>query len=237
MESMIRINKFIADSGICSRRAADKLIEEGKVIVNGNVAVSGMKVLDSDEIIVDGKAISREEEQLYFAFNKPVGIVCTAEKKEKNNIIDFIGHDKRLMYAGRLDKDSEGLIIMTNDGELINSLMRARENHEKEYIVKVNKDIDRDFVHKMSDGVYLDELEVTTRKCKVEAVDNSTFRIILTQGLNRQIRRMCDANGYKVVSLKRERIVNIKLGNLKPGEMRPLTNKELEDLNSIVRYK
>ena len=237
MESMIRINKFIADSGICSRRAADKLIEEGKVIVNGNVAVSGMKVLDSDEIIVDGKAISREEEQLYFAFNKPVGIVCTAEKKEKNNIIDFIGYGKRLMYAGRLDKDSEGLIIMTNDGELINSLMRARENHEKEYIVKVNKDIDRDFIYKMSNGVYLDELEVTTRKCKVEAVDNRTFRIILTQGLNRQIRRMCDANGYKVVSLKRERIVNIKLGNLKPGEMRPLTNKELEDLNSIVRYK
>lgn len=233
--SEVRINKFIADAGICSRRAADRLIEEGKVTVNGVVAENGVKVTDADEIIVDGKLISREEEKLYFAFNKPVGIVCTAEKREKDNIIDFINYDKRLMYAGRLDKESEGLIILTNDGELIDKMMRARENHEKEYIVKVNKQIDDSFVKEMSAGVYIEELDVTTRKCKVELLNDRSFRIVLTQGLNRQIRRMCDVLGYKVVSLKRVRVVNIKLDNLKTGQMRALTGDELNELMTLVK--
>lgn len=233
--SEVRINKFIADAGICSRRAADKLIEEGKVTVNGVVVENGVKVTDADEVIVDGKLISREEEKLYFAFNKPDGIVCTAEKREKDNIIDFINYNKRLMYAGRLDKESEGLIILTNDGDLIDKMMRAREKHEKEYIVKVNRDIDEDFIYNMRSGIYLEELEVTTRKCKVSLIDSRTFRITLTQGLNRQIRRMCDALGYKVVSLKRVRVVNIELGDLKVGKMRPLTDEELNELMSLVK--
>lgn len=233
--SEVRINKFIADAGICSRRAADKLIEEGKVTVNGVVVENGVKVTDADEVIVDGKLISREEEKLYFAFNKPVGIVCTAEKREKDNIIDFINYNKRLMYAGRLDKESEGLIILTNDGDLIDKMMRAREKHEKEYIVKVNRDIDEDFIYNMRSGIYLEELEVTTRKCKVSLIDSRTFRITLTQGLNRQIRRMCSALDYKVVSLKRVRVVNIELGDLKVGKMRPLTDEELNELMSLVK--
>lgn len=232
--SEVRINKFIADAGVCSRRAADKLIEEGKVTVNGVVAENGVKVTDADEVIVDGKVISREEEKLYFAFNKPVGIVCTAEKREKDNIIDYINYEKRLMYAGRLDKESEGLIILTNDGDLIDKMMRAREKHEKEYVVKVNKDIDENFAKEMSSGIYIEELDVTTRKCKVDTIDNRTFRIVLTQGLNRQIRRMCDTLGYKVVSLKRVRVVNIKLGDLKTGKMRALTGAELNTLMTMV---
>lgn len=234
MENQVRINKYIAEAGVCSRRGADKLIEEGKVTVNGKVAESGMKVTDGDVIVVDGKTISAAEEKLYFAFNKPVGIVCTAEKKEKNNIIDYISYDKRLVYAGRLDKDSEGLIIMTNDGDLVNDMMRARNGHEKEYIVTVNKEIDDDFIYAMSNGVYLDELDTTTKKCKVWKVGKKSFRIILTQGLNRQIRRMCEAFGVKVVSLKRDRIVNIMLGDLTPGQMRPISNKELSELKKQI---
>lgn len=233
-ENGIRVNKFIADSGVCSRREADRLIDAGKVLINGEIVEPGMRVFDGDKVSVNGKLISLEEKKLYFAFNKPVGVVCTAEKKEKNNIIDYIGYEKRLVYAGRLDKESEGLIILTNDGDIVNEMMRARNHHEKEYIVTVNKKITDEFITKMESGVYIEELDTTTRRCKVIPVDNNIFRIVLTQGLNRQIRRMCETLGYKVVSLKRDRIMNIMLNDLPVGKMRSLTNEELIELKGLL---
>lgn len=231
----VRINKYIADAGICSRRAADKLVEEGAVEIDGVKATAGSKVFADSTVTVNGEVIGKSSKKVYFAFNKPVGIVCTAEKKEKDNIIDFINYPVRLLYAGRLDKESEGLIILTNDGDMINSMMRARYGHEKEYIVTVDKDINKDFIYSLRNGVYLEELDVTTRKCKASLIDNRTFRIILTQGLNRQIRRMCEAFGVNVISLKRVRIMNIELADLSVGSMRTLSSEELKELRNRLK--
>lgn len=229
----VRINKYLSEVGYCSRRAADKLIEAGRVTINGKVPEMGTKIGPQDEVRVDGKLISTpEENHVYIAFNKPVGIVCTTDTEgEKDNIIDFIKHPKRIFHIGRLDKPSEGLILLTSDGDIVNKILRAKNNHEKEYLVKVRQPITADFIRKMREGVPI--LDTVTRKCKVLQTGNFTFKIVLTQGLNRQIRRMCDYLGYEVVSLKRIRIMNIQL-DLPLGEWRDLTPKELEELNTLV---
>lgn len=227
-----RINKYLSESGVCSRRAADKLIEEGRVTVDGNIAIAGTKVSDGQVVSVDGKQVSKEEEKVLIAFNKPVGIVCTAQEKEKNNIIDYIGYSKRIFPIGRLDKDSQGLLLLTNDGELMNAILKAANGHEKEYIVTVNKSITNDFIKGMGNGVPI--LDRITNKCHVEKVNDKTFKIILTQGLNRQIRRMCEYFGYKVIKLERIRIMNIRLDNLKIGQYREITKEELNDLYQMV---
>lgn len=224
----IRLNKYLSDAGVCSRRQADILIEEKRVTINGMIAMTGQKVSSSDRVAVNGKPVTVQEERVLLLVNKPRGIVCTAEKREKNNIIKFLNYPVRITYAGRLDKDSEGLLLMTNDGELINKMMRARNCHEKEYIVKVNKPITDTFLKGMSEGVPI--LDTVTRPCQIEQLGKYTFRIILTQGLNRQIRRMCEYFHYDVQSLKRVRIMNLKLGNLPVGKTRPLTTQEIQDL-------
>ena len=235
MEDNIRLNKYLSDAGICSRRAADRAIEEGQVIVNGKVAVVGQRVTSDDQIMYNGTMVSNANKRpILIAYNKPVGIVCTAEKKEKNNIIDHIGYEERIYPIGRLDKDSTGLILLTNQGDLVNKIMRGANAHEKEYIVSVDKEIDGQFIKKMSEGVYLDELEVTTRKCKVRKLSKYEFNIILTQGLNRQIRRMCQMLGYRVKTLKRVRIMNIKLADLKEDTYRDVTAEELAVLTSLL---
>lgn len=235
MEDSIRLNKFLSDAGVCSRRAADRAIEAGQVLVNGKPAEMGMKVSSSDEVIFEGKAVSNANKKpVLIAYNKPVGIVCTAEKREKNNIVDHINYPERIYPIGRLDKDSNGLILLTNQGDLVNKIMRAVNAHEKEYIVTVDKEITGDFIKRMSEGVYLDELEVTTRKCKVKKLDATTFNIVLTQGLNRQIRRMCQMLGYRVRTLKRVRIMNISLGDLKEDTYRNVTSLELKELNKML---
>lgn len=228
-----RINKYLSEVGFCSRRAADTLIEEGRVTINGKVPEMGTRLQIGDEIRVNGKLISEPKEQhVYLAFNKPVGIVCTTDvKSEKNNIIDFINHPKRIFPIGRLDKPSEGLILLTSDGDIVNKILRAKNNHEKEYVVQVNKPINQDFIYKMSKGVPI--LDTVTNPCKVEKIDMFTFKIILTQGLNRQIRRMCEYLGYSVVKLKRVRIMNIHL-DIPKGKWRNLTVKELEKINSAT---
>lgn len=228
----VRLNKYISDAGICSRREADRLIEEGAVKVDGKVAVKGQKITNHQIVLVNGHKITKEEEQIVLLVNKPVGIVCTEEKREKNNIIQFLNYPKRITYAGRLDKESQGLLLMTNDGELINKMMRARNEHEKEYIVTVNKPINNQFVEDMSKGVPI--LDTITRKCKVEQLNKYEFRIILTQGLNRQIRRMCEHFGYKVMKLERIRIMNLKLGDLKVGTYRKATKKEVNTLYKML---
>lgn len=233
----VRINKFIADAGICSRRNADKLIEEGRVTVNGKVVENGVKVTKKDKIYIDGKPIKGADSRVYLLFNKPIGVVCTADKKEKNNIIDYISYQTRIMYAGRLDKESEGLMLMTNDGDLIDALMRAKNRHEKEYIVTVNSPIDKNFIYELRNGVYLEELDVTTRKCKASIIDSTSFRITLTEGHNRQIRRMCEALGKEVTALKRVRIVNLLLGDLALGKYRNLTREEMQTLFSTIGYR
>lgn len=229
----VRLNKFLSDSGVCSRREADRLIEAGKVMVDGKVAVMGQKVLPTQNIICNGRSAKRENELVLIALNKPVGIECTSDRKNPDNIIDFINYPKRIYNIGRLDKDSEGLILMTNDGGIVNKISRSANYHEKEYIVRVNKKITPDFITKMSSGVEI--LDTVTRPCKVEAVNDNTFRIILTQGLNRQIRRMSEALGYRVISLKRIRIMNINLGKLKVGTYRNVTDKELKELLNLIR--
>lgn len=235
-EKKIRINKYIADAGICSRRDADKLVEQGLVTVNGKIAESGTKVGKQDEVRVRGKQISVEEEKIVLAYYKPVGVTCTErDLHAKKTVIQDLKYPVRVTYAGRLDADSEGLLLMTNDGSLINGLMRAANFHEKEYVVKVDKEITEEFIKNMSAGVYLPELEQTTRPCKVECIGKFTFKIILTQGLNRQIRRMCKKLGYQVKQLRRVRIANIELGKLKPREYRRLNGQELEILYSKVR--
>ena len=227
-----RINKFLSEAGYCSRRAADKLIEERRVTINGSVPEMGTKIAESDEVRVDGELICKAKEKLvYLAFHKPIGIVCTTDTRvEKDNIIDYIGYPKRIFPIGRLDKPSEGLIFLTNDGDIVNKILRARNNHEKEYIVTVNRPITRKFIQQMSNGVPI--LETVTRKCKVEQISKLTFRIILTQGLNRQIRRMCEFLDYRVKKLKRVRIMNIEL-DLPVGKWRDLSKKELEEINRL----
>ncbi|MFT3985825.1 MAG: pseudouridine synthase [Lachnospiraceae bacterium] len=231
----IRINKYIADAGICSRRAADRLIQEGRVSVDGSLAENGTRVQPGMEITVDGNRISGEAKKVYLAFHKPKGIVCTSEKREKNNIIDYLHYPVRITYCGRLDKDSEGLIIMTNDGDIINGMMRGRNCHEKEYLVTVDRRITEEFLDKLRKGVYLEELNATTRSCRVEALSDREFRIILTQGLNRQIRRMCACLGYCVERLIRVRVMNIVLDKLPHGKYRELTEKEIELLRNSLK--
>ena len=228
----IRLNKFISETGFCSRREADKLIEQGRVTVDGVKAVMGTKVNEKANVKVDGKSLKKEDDLVYIALNKPVGITCTTEKKVRGNIVDFIGHDKRIFPIGRLDKDSQGLILLTNDGDIVNKILRAGNNHEKEYIVTVDKPIDKKFIKDMSSGVRI--LGTITKECVVEKINERTFRIILTQGMNRQIRRMCEALGYSVTKLNRIRIMNIKLGNLKIGSWRELSSDELKKLNSLI---
>lgn len=233
----VRLNKFLSEAGVCSRREADRLAEQGKVLVNGKTAEPGMKVAPEDEVLVDGKRVEREEEKIVLAFYKPRGIVCTFEKREPNNLIDYLNYPKRITYAGRLDKESEGLLILTNQGQLVQDMMRARNEHEKEYIVVVNKPVTLAFMHKLQNGIWLDELGVQTRKCQARILGERTFQIILTQGLNRQIRRMCQACGYYVRRLVRTRILNIQLGDLEKGAYRPLTKKELDVLDATLKRK
>lgn len=229
----IRINKYLSEVGYCSRRAADKLIDEGKVTINGKVPEMGTKVGPNDEVHVNGILISEAKEKpVYIAFNKPVGIVCTTDTRvEKDNIIDYINYPKRIFPIGRLDKPSEGLIFLTNDGDIVNKILRARNNHEKEYIVSVNKPVTNDFIQRMSNGVPI--LETITRKCFVEQTGRFEFRIILTQGLNRQIRRMCEYLDFDVIKLKRIRIMNIKL-DLPIGKWRYITETEMNELNRLI---
>lgn len=229
----IRLNKYISEAGICSRREADRLIESGKVTVDGKLAETGMKVTDSQEVRVGKKVIRPKNEMVLLAVNKPVGVVCTEDKREKHNIINFLNYPTRITYIGRLDKDSEGLLLMTNNGDIINKMMRAGNQHEKEYKVTVNKPITPEFVERMANGVPI--LDTVTRKCKVEAIGKYKFRIILTQGLNRQIRRMCEYLGYKVTRLERIRVMNIELGNLKTGEYREVTETELAELYEMIK--
>lgn len=231
----VRINKYLSAAGFCSRREADRLVEAGRVSIDGRIAGMGDKVSDEQKVQVDNKDISVEEEKILLVFNKPAGIVCTTtDSQGANNIVDYIGYNKRIYPIGRLDKDSHGLILMTNNGEIMDKILRSANGHEKEYIVEVNKDIDDEFVKNMSKGVYLEELERTTLPCRVYKDGKRKFRIILTQGLNRQIRRMCDNLGYRVVDLKRIRIMNIVLGDLKEGSYRNVTDKEYSRLLSML---
>lgn len=228
-----RINKYLSEVGYCSRRAADKLIDQGRVTINGTVPEMGTKIIPTDEVRVDGELISATQEKpVYIAFNKPIGIVCTTDTKvEKDNIIEYINYPKRIFPIGRLDKPSEGLIFLTNDGDIVNKILRARNNHEKEYIVTLNQPITNEFLTQMSNGVPI--LETVTRKCTVEKLGNYQFKIILTQGLNRQIRRMCEYLDYRVIKLRRVRIMNIPL-DIPIGEWRYLTDTEMEKINEMV---
>lgn len=228
-----RINKYLSEAGYCSRRAADKLIEQGRVTINGKVPEMGTKIIGGDVVKVDGELISKSQEKpVYLAFNKPVGIVCTTDTRvEKDNIIDFINYPIRIFPIGRLDKPSEGLIFMTNDGDIVNKILRARNGHEKEYIVNVNKPITEDFLTKMRNGVPI--LDTVTRKCEVEKINEKQFKIVLTQGLNRQIRRMCEHLDYRVRKLKRVRIMNVSL-DIPPGKYRDLSELELKEINRLV---
>ena len=232
-EKFTRLNKYLSEVGYCSRRAADKLIEEGRVTVNGNLPEMGVKVSQKDVVAVDGELIKNERKnRTYLAFNKPIGIVCTTDTRvEKDNIIDFINYHKRIFPIGRLDKPSEGLILLTDDGDIVNKILRASNNHEKEYVVTVNKSISQTFVERMSNGVPI--LDTVTKKCKVKKLGRNTFSIVLTQGLNRQIRRMCEYLGYEVTKLKRTRIMNINL-DLPVGKYRELTIEEFKDLNNLL---
>ena len=229
-----RINKFLSEIGYCSRRAADQLIEEKRVTINGKTPEMGTKIKPSDVVAVDGKVVSApQEKHVYIAFNKPIGIVCTTDqKREKNNIIDFINHPKRIFPIGRLDKPSEGLIFLTSDGDIVNKILRSKNNHEKEYIVRVDKPISPRFIKQMSEGVPI--LGTVTQPCKIEKINSYEFKIILTQGLNRQIRRMCEYFEYHVKKLKRVRIMNICL-DIPTGQWRDFTKKELEDIIKLTQ--
>ena len=226
-----RLNKYLADCGICSRREADRMMEAGRVIVNGVPAQMGMRISETDDITVDGRPLDKKDRKVVLAYYKPVGVTCTEKDKyAEKTIRDSIDYPIRVTYAGRLDKDSEGLLLLTNDGDLINGLMRAANYHEKEYLVRVNKPITDTFLQKMAEGVFLKELNVQTRPCQVEKEGKFVFRIVLTQGLNRQIRRMCRALGFDAQGIKRVRVANITIGKLKPGNYRLLTAEELDEL-------
>lgn len=229
----INLNKYISSTGICSRREADKLIQEGKVTINNQPTQLGNRVFKNDIVKVNGKLLKPKPRAIYIALNKPVGIVCTTDSKEKNNIINFINHKERLFPIGRLDKPSQGLIFLTNDGDIVNKILRAGNNHKKDYTVSLNKPITDSFIEKMGNGIPI--LGTITKKCEVEKIDITTFKITLTQGLNRQIRRMCEYLNYKVIKLNRTRIMNVRLNNLKIGEWRELTKNEIDTLNNLIK--
>lgn len=228
----IRINKFLSDAGVCSRREADRYIADGKVYIDGKPAVMGSKVYPDSKVTFLGRPVGITEKKVLIAFNKPRGIVCTTDLREPNNIVDFINYPLRIYPVGRLDKDSEGLILLTNDGNLVNGILRSRYGHEKEYIVTVDREITKEFVTRMSQGVPI--LDTVTKPCRVTVINKYTFRIVLTQGLNRQIRRMCEYLGFKVKRLVRIRIMNITLGNLKTGTWRYVTDEELKELKRVI---
>ena len=228
----VRLNKYLSEAGVCSRREADRLIASGRVTVDGRPGETGMKVYPGQKVCVGKKAVSRQEEMVLLAVNKPAGIVCTEERRERSSIIRFLDYPVRITYVGRLDKDSRGLLLMTNNGDIINKIMRAVNRHEKEYKVTVDRAVTEDFLERMAGGVPI--LDTVTRPCRVQKIGKYTFSIILTQGMNRQIRRMCEALGYQVKDLVRTRIVNIELGNLKEGEYRRVSDGELEDRKSVV---
>lgn len=227
-----RLNKAISDSGFCSRRQADKLIEQGRVAINDQVASLGDRIMPDDDIKINGASITEIGELVYLALNKPVGITCTTDQRVEGNVVDFIKHKERIFHIGRLDKPSEGLLLMTNDGDIVNKILRAGNSHEKEYIVTVDRRITDDFLKRMSNGLPI--LNTVTKKCNVERIGRFVFKIVLIQGLNRQIRRMCEYLGYEVVALKRTRIMNIELGELPVGKWRELTNKELTELKDSL---
>jgi 23S rRNA pseudouridine2604 synthase len=226
------LNKYISETGFCSRREADKYIEQGRVTINDHVAVKGNRVLPGDIVEVDGEPIKKKDKTVYLVFNKPVGVTCTTDLKDKHNIISFINYKSRIFPIGRLDKPSEGLIFLTNDGDIVNKILRAGNNHEKEYLVNVDKPITGDFVNKMSNGIRI--LDTVTKKCFVKQEGKNRFRIILTQGLNRQIRRMCLSLGYNVTTLKRVRIMNMTLSDLPIGKWRYFTAAEIKTIESLV---
>jgi len=228
------LNKYISETGFCSRREADKYIDQARVSINGNIAIKGNRVNPGDVVEIDGEPLKKKDKTVYIAFNKPVGITCTTDLKDKNNIISFIHYKSRIFPIGRLDKPSEGLIFLTNDGDIVNKILRAGNNHEKEYVVTVDKPISNDFINKMSNGVRI--LDKVTKKCFVKQEGKNRFRIILTQGLNRQIRRMCLALDFNVVTLKRTRIMNITLQNLPVGKWRYFTNDEIKTIETLVAH-
>ena len=232
-ENLLRLNKYISESGICSRREADKFIESGNVYINGVLATLGTRVSPTDTVVVDGKTIKPKSNKVYIALNKPVGITCTSETHVKGNIIDFVNYHERIFPIGRLDKPSEGLIFLTNDGDMVNKILRAGNNHEKEYVVSVDKPITREFINAMENGIPI--LDTITKKCKVRKIGKCTFNIILTQGLNRQIRRMCEYLGFKVTSLKRIRIMNVSLDNLPTGKWRYLNDEEMSIILNLTK--
>lgn len=234
-EDDIRLNKFLSDAGVCSRRQADRLVEEGRITIDGRCAVMGEKINRSMDVRVDGKKIAFQEKKVLLAVNKPVGIECTTDASNPDNIVDFVDYPIRVYPIGRLDKNSEGLILMTNEGSLVNKILKGSNFKEKEYIVTVDKQITEDFILKMSNGVKI--LDTVTRPCKVKKISNNTFQIILTQGLNRQIRRMCKALGYNVQKLKRVRIMNIELGNLRKGTYRIVSEEEMKQLFEMLNNK
>lgn len=230
----VRINKFLSEAGVCSRREADRQIEAGNVTIDGKIAQMGDRVSEGQQVCFQGVLVKKEEEMILIALHKPAGIVCTAEKREKNNVIDYLNYPKRIYPVGRLDKDSEGLLLLTNNGDIVNKMMRSGNMHEKEYIVTVNRPVTDSFLHGMANGVPLVELNATTRKCRVERTGKKQFRIVLTQGLNRQIRRMCEYFGYRVQKLVRVRIMNIELGDLEPGKYRDVTPQEYKRLLELI---
>ncbi len=227
-ENGVRLNKWIADSGFCSRREADRLISEKKVTIDGRTGELGDKVMPGMKVCVNGRPVRRQQHKVYIALNKPEGVVCTADPREPMNVVDYVGHPERIFPIGRLDKDSSGLLLMTNDGEIVNRILRAAGKHEKEYVVTVNKPITPEFLERMAGGVEI--LDTVTLPCRVTQEDRFTFHIVLVQGLNRQIRRMCEALGYRVLALTRVRIMNVQLSRLKPGHWRNLTPAELKGL-------
>ena len=232
-ENGVRINKFLGDAGVCSRREADKFIEQGKVTIDGVVAEMGSRVFPGQKVTFNGKELKKQEDQVLIAFYKPVGIVCTTDTREPDNVIDFLNYGKRIYPIGRLDKDSEGLLLLTNDGDIVNKILRAGNHHEKEYLVTVNKPITPEFLKGMAGGVPI--LDTVTKPCTIEPTGKCSFKIILTQGLNRQIRRMCEYFDYRVLSLKRVRIMHIQLGHLKPGTYRNLSEGELARLQTVLK--
>lgn len=232
MQDSISLNKYISNTGVCSRREADRWIDAGRVKINGTLAKKGNRVASTDTVTVDNKPLKAKPKLVYIALNKPAGITCTTDLKDKDNIIDFVQHPKRIFPIGRLDKPSTGLILLTNDGDIVNKILREENNHEKEYIVTTNRPVTKNFIQKMSNGIPI--LGTITKKCTVQQIGQKAFKITLTQGLNRQIRRMCEHLDYKVVTLKRVRIMNIRLNKLKSGQWRDLTPKELQELQSML---